>query len=292
MSRSYWLSFFTVGLIVAALSAIWAFQSFREYQNEHTQQRQSVASYQTETSEDYSSGCFKKGVAFSDSIKCLINSIDANREAQRSKYDLQAQQEMAEWAYAIALLTIVSTVIGAIGLVALFASLFQTRTSIKDNREMGEAQTRAYLTASGGTYRIERHGIYFQPRFRNTGSSPAKRITTKSKLIVILKRPTPNSDGKEWASQEFEGSYDDVGSGREDSGMASLPAKDVPAEVVPKIHAGKNAWLVGSVSWFDVFKKEQTATFAFACKKARWEKADGERIFIGPLHPVMNKDIK
>jgi hypothetical protein len=163
-NRDKYIAFGVAGTLLATAFIVWFFLLISDYQNQHAQQRQYASKYEAETSEHYADSCLKEPVSVTTIIKCVINSIDANREAQRSQYDLQAQQEMAEWAYSLFLLTGAGLVISLFGLTALFVSLYQTRTVIKDNREIGEAQTRAYLNVVGGKYRLYKNYLFLQPK--------------------------------------------------------------------------------------------------------------------------------
>jgi hypothetical protein len=169
----------TIGLGLAAIvllaGAIWGWQSLERYKSQHAKQREVIFNFKADSGDKYAEICLKEGVSFLDIAKCVMKSIDANREAQRSQYDLQAQQEMAEWAYALLLLTIASTIIGACGFIGLMVSLSQTRTAIKDSREIGEAQVASYVSipsasvffiGATGQPIVEIHAV-------NNGQSPA-----------------------------------------------------------------------------------------------------------------------
>jgi hypothetical protein len=94
----------------------------------------------------------------------------------REDLDLKAQQSVADSTEKILRLTKLQMGVSVVGLGLLFWSLRQTRTAIKDTREIGEAQVRAYMSLSDinlnwgpETFRE------FTPEFKwkNTGQSPA-----------------------------------------------------------------------------------------------------------------------
>jgi hypothetical protein len=182
MSNSYRVIGDASGLIATLLFvgliafAMWSFKSIEEYQKANSDNRQEISSYKQETGEQYAKACLEEDRAVSAWAYCIVNSIDASRNAQRSNYDLKAQQEMAVWAYSLLLLTIGGFVISVVGLAALFLSLAQTRTAIKDTRDIGEAQVRAYMSekrTSIGWLDWEVGGFTFMNIWQNTGQSPA-----------------------------------------------------------------------------------------------------------------------
>jgi hypothetical protein len=188
MSKVYWRFIVALG-IVALFSFIsaWGWLSYLEYQNQHNKQRESVTQYKVETVEQYFDVCIKEDTSIVNISKCFSQSIDANRNAQRSQYDLQAQQDMAEWAYALFLLTMAGLIVSVAGLIFLFWSLRQTRTAIKDNREIGEAQTRAYIyVADVVIVRRPNNNIQAVISFSNTGQTPAKKVTYAIERIGLF----------------------------------------------------------------------------------------------------------
>lgn len=90
--------------------------------------------------------------------------------------DLQAQMEMARWAWWVVVLTGISCALSAGALVGLFASLRQTKKAINtsmvtaaDARELGETQARAYLHIQSITCGPD----YVVAQVVNTGETPA-----------------------------------------------------------------------------------------------------------------------
>jgi hypothetical protein len=165
-------------IIAAALLVFGAFSylSVREYQKQNTRDRQETSSYSAEATEKYAADCLKDFKPISTWANCIINSIDANRTAQRANQDLKAQQEMAEWAYALLLLSVGGLVVSGCGLIALFVSLSQTRTVIKDTREIGEKQIRAYLSSDAIKIIFDHNTqaiLEIKYSWKNFGQSPA-----------------------------------------------------------------------------------------------------------------------
>ena len=130
----------------------WEWLELREYQRQHAERRQSISSNEHETVEQYSRGCLEDAGTLLGVAKCAIASVDANREAQRFKYDLPAQQEMAEWAFVLVVLTVAQVTIGLVGIVSLVYSLQWASDAnanmlkpIDQERENAHRQMRAYM---------------------------------------------------------------------------------------------------------------------------------------------------
>lgn len=141
VSRPLLITIAFVCFIIIVIVAIATWREVQVYRLEHAEQRQAVTQNEAETANEYLRICRQnRGSGFLALLDCAINSFDANRNSQRAKYDLEAQQDMAEWAFALLLVSIPGVAISIAGLVVLFWSLAQTRITIRDNREIGEAQ--------------------------------------------------------------------------------------------------------------------------------------------------------
>jgi len=177
MSKISWPAFITLGLAATILLSYYGWQQLEIYRIEHANQRNDLAKFSAENPEEVWKVCTDQSSNFSTALKCMAVSADATREAQLSKYDLQAQQEMAEWAFALLLLGVAGTFSSIAGLIALFLSLAQTRAAIRDNRVLGEAQTRAYVHVDSAVLRWG-DSLGSNPSFTltaiNTGQTPAK----------------------------------------------------------------------------------------------------------------------
>lgn len=167
MSKRYWFTATALGLVVIIGLTLWGWEEFRLYQSEHTDQRQDAAQYETKASTENIHRCIEIG---SFAI-CYGKTVQPETGEKYTKYDLRAQQDMAEWTYALLLFTVAGTIVGITGLAALFWSLWQTRTVINDTREIGEKQVRAYLAYDGSFLSPTKRDFVFI--FHNYGSTPA-----------------------------------------------------------------------------------------------------------------------
>lgn len=188
MLKKYWPYLVALGAIFAlAALGLLGLHSYRPYELEHADQRREIANYAYETGEEYFRDCVdvQRRVPLLTALACAVEAVSANRAAAESKYDLYAQQDMAKWAYALLLVSIAGMVISIAGLAAILFSLRQTWINITDNREIGQAQTRAYLAVSGGDFVIRKDGtIELNVEVRNFGQSPAKRGHVYAQLLI------------------------------------------------------------------------------------------------------------
>jgi hypothetical protein len=138
-----------VALIAASILAWIGLSVYSKYvavQNDYEKWSKSTYAHQNAAAQEAALRCSRttKGA---DALKaCLVAEINAYQENKNTNQDLKAQRDMAWWAMWGFYLTLVSTVIGAIGLFFLWRSLKQTREAISIDREVGHAQVRAYLS--------------------------------------------------------------------------------------------------------------------------------------------------
>ena len=86
MFKRYWIAAIAFGLIVVSASAWYSWREMHIYQLKHAEQRNNVARYNAETSEQFLRNCIEAGGGgFFTIVNCIVKSPDANREAQRSK---------------------------------------------------------------------------------------------------------------------------------------------------------------------------------------------------------------
>lgn len=109
----------------------------------------------------------------------------------RDLADLKAQMDMAQWAWWMVVLTVISCAVAAGGLFALWISLRQTRQAIRvnqiseaDARRLGQADSRAYLHAD--TLVFSGDGNAAVVTIKNTGSTPATLLAVGCEAKAVL----------------------------------------------------------------------------------------------------------
>lgn len=196
MSKRAWFVAIALGLI-AILAAWYGWHQVRIYQIEKAEQRQSAAT--TDARNVYQ--CLR-GLWLMEATPfavCLYEVAQADPDAERSNYDLQAQQEMAVWAFAMFLSSIAGVLVTGVGVVYVARTLRLTRRAtdaaveaVEVTRELGGIQVRAFVTV--GDINVSNFEVGHYPKIRltikNTGQSPANRFQ-----IVTTFRSVDRIDG-------------------------------------------------------------------------------------------------
>jgi len=96
--------------------------------------------------------------------------------------DLLAQERMAYWTFSIGVFT-------AIGLGLLYSTFYETRRAVEETRDIGEAQTRAWVGVINTTHTIAetekgRVGVIFGVQLQNFGASPALKCSVQLQTLA------------------------------------------------------------------------------------------------------------
>jgi hypothetical protein len=113
-------------------------------QRNHAYQREEAAAYKLEAM-DEGARAQCNGLPFPEAFLCTANALEPDREDRERLYDLQAQQEMADWALVMALATVAGLAASGVGLWALFRTLDATREANNVLQRSAERQLRAYV---------------------------------------------------------------------------------------------------------------------------------------------------
>ncbi len=200
MSRSYWSEDRTVGAVVVAFLVFVFFGSVALVVSQFGDLHQSYAQYQANTEKNQNTArksveqvCSSIGVIRPD---CFVDAVEAYEKQKETNSDLQAQQDMAFWAKWVFILGAVQAVLSGFGLIYLVKSVRQAGTAISTatkantiTREMGEAQTRAYLSIVKvqALFNFPAQKPVIRLTVRNTGKSPAIEVTAAYKTRMQTK---------------------------------------------------------------------------------------------------------
>lgn len=124
-------------------------------------------------------------------------------EYERSKADLEAQQEMAQWAFWMVIVSGVSAAIAAFAVGLLYLTLKETRRATKAatdaagaaqdtvavTREIAQAQLRAYVLPVSNKLREEGGSVKIRLGFKNFGQTPAHSIESYAFSCVSDSKP-------------------------------------------------------------------------------------------------------
>ncbi len=168
--------------------------------------------------------CFEQSLV-SGAKDCVEDAVGASREAQRSEKNLSAQQDMAQWAWWLLIVSILQVPIGLGGLLALLASLAQGREALERARQANEvtrsamvADTRAWITVdvqATGPLNLTRDiaSMTVEVVVKNIGNSVALHVRTHAYVCTydpanhgddgILQRTNWGTFGSQFSSHIF-----------------------------------------------------------------------------------------
>ena len=131
--------------------------------------------------------------------KSLTSDAASYRQEWREEQNLQAQREMAKWAWLMMLASFAGVAITAVGVVYVAQTLIATRAAVAaanrtadEAKRIGEAQVRAYLAITSVTnsflYTSKNGGFcpMLKIKFLNSGNSPARNYEMRVKVAYQI----------------------------------------------------------------------------------------------------------
>jgi hypothetical protein len=212
-----------------------------------------------------------KFTSVQDLRDCAEKTVKTSRETDRSEEDLYAQKQMAQWAYWLLLFTsfigIVSIAITGVGTYLLLRTVMLSGQANTINRDIGIAQVRAYLTCTGGKYVISGSGVTCYYSIKNTGQSPAMKVSIEGTLtflggnfgaipkeVIDLLQSYMVMGNENIAI----GSCETISAGAAAESNIFWPNYNFIQEQFEKIRmAGEQFDIRVRITWFDVFKRQQ-----------------------------------
>lgn len=190
MLRGYWGDILAIGRVAILVGAAFAWAAMiwsisANYTKRALDTQAQASQYRENAAERVNRACV--GRAGSGLLECVTQQIEATREHEQSEYDLQAQQDMSDWAFWMMLLATGSLTLGVVGVWYVRETLRATRegtsATITEARRIGEAQVRCYLSITNVTMTIHKDGLIdFIAEAANSGQSPAKNV----KLLYLV----------------------------------------------------------------------------------------------------------
>lgn len=169
MPKRDWFIHFAIGLIVIALTCIWAaFHIGSEIGKTRGESNKHSAMYERHAEEQIRSTCLTG--QSEDIAECVAKVIGSTNEQRRAQNDLVAQMEMARWAFYMLVATIVVAIITGAGVYYVWRTLEVTR-------ETGRDQVRAYVEVSNVKFfwgTPEGAEPQLKVVLKNHGGTPAK----------------------------------------------------------------------------------------------------------------------
>lgn len=210
---------------------------------------------------------------------CVEEIVEASRESQRGEHDLTTQQSMAKWTFWMFLASMGGLAISGVALLALLSSLDQTKTAIRDNRELGERELRAYVLLQGiEVEEIKSGQVNSSYRvfvtWKNSGQTPASAVRCDINHLGIIGLFPDNFDFA--ASPDWRERRGTVGPGESTRDISRLiPSWDL---ALPKI-GGAMLYVWGWIEYSDVFKGSPRRRSEFCVWLEVTENVKGDLVF-------------
>lgn len=270
VSGVYW-GIGTTFTLVLLIFGVLGFQWSLEYRDRHSTEQKEAS---TQTIEQPTS--YRCAVTIMNSgFACrAVRKPGTSERDKAEQYDLRAQQEMAEWAFAMMLIAAASVWIGVAGVAVVGWTLHETRQMTLATREIGESQSKAYVNVSKAETNLVKvttkiNITQILAYLTNTGSTPAIDIVIGGEVIIYDKSFTPLGTDREICRAEI---YP--------HGIVDLPPNSDPQRVAFSLpnnvaktlkESGFNALasvylrFEGNIRYWDVFENRYLTEFIFEC---------------------------
>lgn len=124
-------------------------------------------------------------------IECVVEVVTTTRENQRAEHDLDAQQEMADWARNAVFLSGIAILISGFGLFALLRTIEQGREANRIARQASELDFRPIMAFAGFSSRPGPPNIfYLKPVWINIGKLPAAPTVAITRRVYLDGNPS------------------------------------------------------------------------------------------------------
>lgn len=176
MPERDWGIHFAIGLIVIALTCVWAaFYIGSEVGETRGERDKNTTEYERHAEEQIRSACLSGEGG--DIAECVSKIIKSTNEDSRAESDLVAQTEMARWAFYMLIATVGVAIITGAGVYYVWQTLRVTR-------DIGQAQARAYLAIKVGDVTQKNLSnvdgsnvkVSVELEISNVGNSPAQYV--------------------------------------------------------------------------------------------------------------------
>lgn len=237
---------------------LFAWSKYELGRDAYKQYQQSANKDKNQAAENIATECAIPSAPVGIITDCLKSKLGAYQDQDTTNKDLQAQQDMALWALLALYVGAGSVIASFAGLILLLVSLRQTSTAIKDTREIGEAQVRAYLICERANLQIADNAIQFDIHIYNRGQTPAYGGKFKG---VITFSGTEGGDDKVVSVEQ---AFGVVPPGDHSSCLLKVGRPPIEKELYGLITSNKvRIGIEGAISWSDVFGGHGFADHAF-----------------------------
>ena len=195
MSENDWRRKYTIGLITAGVLAafvsgwLWTSTDSLQARIEHHTAEQ-IAHYTQTANVAVERKCAY--ISETERLECVEEERQTAHETERNERDLEAQRIMALWTRTMGIAAVIGMGVGMFGLGLIFTTFRETRRAadaaygaVAETRRLGEAQTRAYLSAvkADFSHDPQPRGKYMIPKLdlvihlANSGQTPAINVS-------------------------------------------------------------------------------------------------------------------
>lgn len=252
-----WFFFSTIGLVlVAGLAIAGSVNHSREHSGQYEAAKQEYDSAHNRIAKS------------ATARQSLIADIEAYRQEWREEQDLQAQQDMAKWAWFMMIVSLGGVSITAVGVVFVARTLIATREAVAaanrtadEAKRIGEAQVRGYLSSDGGKYWMQDRFLWFELAITNRGQSPFFGGETNGTLTIVEKGEAP-------IQRKVMGTLGALGANETKPCWLHVMNESLGLGAVEALKGEKGATVVLNLTlrWKDVFGVELWATYLFTQK--------------------------
>lgn len=227
-----------------------------------------------------------------DRSQAPVRNPEPERSEWRQESDLYAQWTMALWAKISAAIAGIGLFITGVGLVLVKRTLDVNRAAvelsnraIENEREIGEAQVRAYLAPIGGSYEIVGNYLKVWVKYKNFGQSPCLRVHLRGEVFfcVPVDEPRFPDDMDTVQTTTAKNQWGAVQAGGDDKTLLVWSSKQIGEKNFKALIGGRSFHrIVGTLSWVDVFKKRRGVYITMWRKGAEVDLVNGRA---GELEP-------
>lgn len=246
-----WIAVAVFCVIAATLYWSHTYSKGRQAEREYYQAELGVYDAQQQAYEE----CLRSN-SIDRARECYEASRNPSREEQRAEQGLSAQREMADSTEGM---LIVTFVVGFGTVLAASAAAWFALGTIRETRRIGEAQVRAYLTCTGGAYRIGQQLCVVHITLKNFGQSPARKATIRASLGTFDYDAADGGDFL-YSPQKLVNFYE-IPASAEDTGHIIFQVNfgyEICSDVV---EGGRLLFVACVLDWDDVFDKNQIIEF-------------------------------
>ena len=197
---------------------------------------------------------------------CIAKATDAARNYDRAEQDLVAQKTSALWAFLMGSGAIVGLILSAIGIFLVWTTFNATKESNIIAREIGEAQTRAYIDVVSVDVTFAKlfddaYIPFVKINLRNSGTSPAMYCRWNAKFMYWSKEIQNNAVEPPMDTPAL-GVAVAANSEMKSEKLCSFAEIENSFGETLKAN-GIKVWVYLNVAYNDVFKREHFLTYVF-----------------------------